>query len=50
MVRIDEDGAVMLTTTDHDHHIRDDDTDDGEMTVTLARLDLGNPNVETVFK
>ena len=50
MLRMDEDGAVMLTTTDHDHHIRDDDTDDGEMMVTLTSLALGNPNVETVFK
>ena len=50
MVRMDEDGAVMLTSTDHDHHISDDDTDDGEMMVTLTSLALGNPNVETVFK
>ena len=50
VVRMDEDGAVMLTSTDHDHHISDDDTDDGEMMVTLASLALGNPHVETVFK
>ena len=50
MLRMDEDGAVMLTTTDHDHHISDDDTDDGEMMVPLASLALGNPHDETVFK
>ena len=50
MVRMDEDGAVMLSSTDHDHHVRDDDTDDGEMMVTLASLALGNPHDETVFK
>ena len=50
MLRMDEDGAVMLTSTDHDHHISDDDTDDGEMMVTRASLALGNPRVETVFE
>lgn len=46
MVRCDEDGAVMLSTTDlsvlHDCHVRDGDE------VTLASLSI--PRAETVFK
>ena len=45
VVRIDEDGAVMLSSTDHDHHHERDDSE-----VTLASLALGNPHDETVFK
>ena len=46
VVRCDEDGAVMLSTTDlsvlHDCHVRDGDK------VTLASLSI--PRAETVFK
>ena len=47
MVRIDEDGVVMLSSssTDYDHHHERDDSE-----VTLASLALGNPHVETVSK
>ena len=45
MVRIDEDGAVMHSSHDYDHHHERDDSE-----VTLASLALGNPHVETVSK